>query len=309
MAQLEVKKMKQGMSYSCKEKTIILNVFKYFRQQFPDKCITDLVRRTAKATGCSEKSIFQFRKEEASAEGFKEPSKTKIRKNININSRDIKYDNNVRQSIRDIIYELKYRNVVPSLNTILKHVNLDTHLPNFSVMTLRRLLFDMGFCYEKNGNKSILVEKDQKNVNAKVSNQKQGNRKVVNLCSNNSDTNSNNGQLNSVNNISSNKPIIQVPPGNVSVTSSHMQQINGYHGHRIMHVPVPQSDPHMMARMQPPPSMPMVINHRNEFIPSQHPHAPSLMQIRSSNIDIPAKPDNHLWMQQVPPPPLAMVKQ
>lgn len=159
MAQLEIKKMKQGMSYSCKEKTIILNVFKYFRNQFPDKCVTDIVRRTAKATGCSEKSVFQFRKEEASAEGFKEPSKTKIRKNININSRDIKYDNTVRTAIRNIIYDLQYKNIVPSLNTILKNVNNDKTLPNFSLMTLRRLMFDMGFSYQKNGNKSVLVEK------------------------------------------------------------------------------------------------------------------------------------------------------
>lgn len=159
MADLEIKKMKQGMSYSCKEKTIILNVFKYFRNQFPDKCVTDVVRRTAKATGCSEKSVFQFRKEEASVEGFKEPSKTKIRKNININSRDIKYDNTVRQAIRNIIYDLQYKNIVPSLNTILKNVNNDKSLPNFSLMTLRRLMFDMGFSYQKNGNKSVLVEK------------------------------------------------------------------------------------------------------------------------------------------------------
>lgn len=106
MAQLEIKKMKQGMSYSCKEKTIILNVFKYFRLQFPEKCVTEIVRRTAKATGCSEKSIFQFRKEEASAEGFKEPSKTKTRKNININSRDIKYGDNVRQAIRYVAHTI-----------------------------------------------------------------------------------------------------------------------------------------------------------------------------------------------------------
>lgn len=151
--------MKQGMSYTCKEKTIILNVFKYFRIQFPEKCVTDIVRRTARATGCSEKSVFQFRKEEASVEGFKEPSKTKIRKNININSRDIKYDNTVRQAIRSIIYDLQYKNIVPSLNTILKQVNADSQLPNFSLMTLRRLMFDMGFSYQKNGTKSILVER------------------------------------------------------------------------------------------------------------------------------------------------------
>ncbi|KAG5881115.1 hypothetical protein JTB14_032292 [Gonioctena quinquepunctata] len=157
----EVVKMKQGMSYSCKEKTIILNVFKYFKSTYPEKCVTELVRRTAKATGCSEKSVFQFRKEEASVDGFKEPSKTKIRKNININSRFIKYDENVRQEIRNIIYDLKYRNIIPSLSLILKNVNANEKLPNFSLMTLRRLLFDMGFCYEKekNGNKSVLVEK------------------------------------------------------------------------------------------------------------------------------------------------------
>lgn len=157
----QVVKMKQGMSYSCKEKTIILNVFKYFRNAHPQYCVTEIVRRTAKATGCSEKSVFQFRKEEASVEGFKQPSKTKIRKSININSRFVKYDDNVRQGIRNIIYDLKFRNIVPSLSTILKNVNANDKLPNFSLMTLRRLLSDMGFCYEreKTGSKPVLVEK------------------------------------------------------------------------------------------------------------------------------------------------------
>lgn len=304
MAQLEIKKMKQGMSYSCKEKTIILNVFKYFRQQLPDKCITDLVRRTAKATGCSEKSVFQFRKEEASVDGFKEPSKTKIRKNININSRDIKYDSNVRQSIRDIIYELKYRNVVPSLNTILKQVNADVQLPNFSVMTLRRLLFDMGFCYEKNGNKSVLVEKDQKNINIKLNQQKHCNVKMTNSCSNNTSSE----QLSNPNNTIS-KPIPQLPHENMNPSTNHMHHINSYQDQRIMQVHVPQSENHMMPRMQH--NMPMMIDHRNDFIPGQHPHAPPFIQIRPSNMDISIKRDNPMWMQQVlpPPPPLGMIKQ
>lgn len=157
--QLPIKKMKQGMSYSCKEKTIILNVFKYFKMVFSGECVTEIVRRTAKATGCSEKSVFQFRKEEASAEGFREPSKTKVRRNININSRDIKYDQSVRQTIRNIIYELRHRNITPSLNTILRQVRANETLPNFSLMTLRRLMFDMGFYYTKEGSKAVLMEK------------------------------------------------------------------------------------------------------------------------------------------------------
>jgi len=157
-APTEVKKMKQGMSYSRKEKTIILNVFKYFRSQYPDKTVTEIVRRTAKATGCSEKSIFSFRKEEVSPQGFKEPSKTKIRKNVSINNRLIKYNEGVREGIKNIIYDLKSKNIVPSLSLILRNIN-HNNLPSFSIMTLRRLLYDMGFYYEKNGNKSILMEK------------------------------------------------------------------------------------------------------------------------------------------------------
>lgn len=176
MAQVSIKKMKQGMAYSGKEKTIILNVFKYFKLNNPELRVTELVRRTAKATGCSEKSVFQFRKEETSGKGFKEPSKTKVRKNININSRDVKYDQNVRQSIRGIIYELKYRGILPSLNTILKQISNDERLPKFSLMTLRRLLFDMGFYYEKEGNKAILVERQGDNEGGK---KKMGDEKKI----------------------------------------------------------------------------------------------------------------------------------
>ncbi|XP_044747948.1 uncharacterized protein LOC123309113 [Coccinella septempunctata] len=229
----EIKKMKQGMSYSCKEKTIILNVFKYFKSEFPDKCVTDLVRRTAKATGCSEKSIFQFRKEEASAEGFKAPSKTKIRKNININSRDIKYDDSVRQAIRNIIYDLKYKNIVPSLNTILKNVHLDSQLPNFSLMTLRRLLFDMGFSYEKVGNKSILIERTETpNENGK--NKKDKSKLVNNVPAKNSNVQGFIGHNNTQQNTNPScgnqlpKPTPQHPVthmnGNINLHLSHIGQ-------------------------------------------------------------------------------------
>ncbi|XP_030747285.1 uncharacterized protein LOC115875875 [Sitophilus oryzae] len=157
---LQIKKMKQGMSYSGKEKTIIMNVFKYFRNEFPNQTVTEIVRKTTRATGCSEKSIFSFRKEEISPQGFKEPSKRRIRKNINSNNRLIKYNETVRKRIKEIIYQLKNTNPSPSLTTILKSISADNSLPKFSVMTLRRLLFDMGFYYEKNGTKTILLEKN-----------------------------------------------------------------------------------------------------------------------------------------------------
>ncbi|RZB89883.1 hypothetical protein BDFB_002029 [Asbolus verrucosus] len=262
MAQLEIKKMKQGMSYSCKEKTIILNVFKYFCIQFPDKCVTEIVRRTAKATGCSEKSIFQFRKEEASAEGFKVPSTTKIRRNININSRDMKYDNTVRQAIRNIIYDLKYKNIIPSLSTILKQVNGEPQLPNFSLMTLRRLLFDMGFCYEKNGNKSILVEKPISKKEVKKENL------------------SNKGLK------KSQKP----SPQNYNQTTPH--PTNTQQNHRLLQMHMPQHDNnHIMPGMHiPHHNMPMMLNHR---MPPTHPMPPP-------NMNVHLKQEVPPWMHHPP---------
>ncbi|KAB0799228.1 hypothetical protein PPYR_07108 [Photinus pyralis] len=271
MSQLEIKKMKQGMSYSCKEKTIILNVFKYFRINFPEKCVTDIVRRTSKATGCSEKSIFQFRKEEASVEGFKEPSKTKIRKNININSRDIKYDNNVRQTIRNIIYDLKYRNIVPSLNTILKHVNADNHLPNFSLMTLRRLMFDMGFYYEKNGNKSILAEKTVKQEN--------------------------NLTMRGSSKIPEGENVLQkvapIPHVQCTVPTNHLQPpINQHLNERVIPMAIHVHENHIIPPVHAPVphGVPVMLNHRKELMPLHH-HG-----MIPSNMDPHLKRDMPPWM-------------
>lgn len=270
MAQ-EVVKMKQGMSYSRKEKTIILNVFKYFGKTWPEKCITELVRRTAKATGCSEKSVFQFRKEEASEEGFKEPSKTKIRNNINVNSRFIKYDNSVRESIRNIIYDLKFQNIVPSLSKILKSVNCNDTLPNLSVMTLRRLLDEMGFYYEKdaNGNKTILVERGltkKDKINTKKKNTakpvEQNDRNIANM-PNLPPANTKNPA-----------PIVaqtipqSLPQNHIYGPNQMPHQPPGHMGNpeqRMMPMPVPQHETHMMDSIHLQHNM--MINHR---IPQHH---------------------------------------
>ncbi|KAI4464143.1 ribosomal protein l7ae family member [Holotrichia oblita] len=175
-------------------------------------------------------------------------------------------------------------------------------------MTLRRLLFDMGFFYEKNGNKSILVERDQKNLNLKPNLSKPCNKKSSNNCSSNSNDNANNGQFDTINNPS--KTVPQLHHENNTTPLNHMHQVNSYQNHRIMHMHVPQPNHHMIPpRSQH--SVPMMINHRNDFIPTQHPHPPQLIQIRSSDMNIGVKRDNSVWMQQAPPPltPLTMIKQ
>ncbi|GJQ82874.1 hypothetical protein Trydic_g2612 [Trypoxylus dichotomus] len=175
-------------------------------------------------------------------------------------------------------------------------------------MTLRRLLFDMGFCYEKNGNKSILVEKDQKNVNTKANNPKICTKKAMNSCNDNSSVSS--GQLNGQN--LSNKPNTQLHHENINPhPPNHIHPVNNYQGHRIMHTHISQPENHHIIPPQTQHNIPMMIDHRNNFIPLQHSHPSPLLQIRPSNMDIGIKRDNSVWMQQVHSPigPLPMVKQ
>lgn len=253
---MDVVKMKQGMSYSRKEKTIILNVFKYFRSCYPDLCVTEIVRRTSKATGCSEKSVFQFRKEESSVEGFKQPSKTKIRKNININSRTVKYDNNVRLAIKNIIYDLKCKHIIPSLSRILKVVNSDEKLPNFSLMTLRRLLFDMGFCYERDnpGSKPVLVEKPIEDNSSKKIEKSNKYKKPDNT--------------NQISKSNVSEPILDSVPNSYPVQPpvSHIHQQNqlymsNQNHHQILPMAVPQHENMMNNHFQMPQNL--IVNSRS----------------------------------------------
>lgn len=277
--------MRQGMSYSCKEKTIILNVFKYFKTMHPDKCVTEIVRRTAKATGCSEKSVFQFRKEEASGEGFKEPSKTKVRKNININSRFIKYDESVRQAIRNLIYDLKYRNIVPTLSTLLKNINANEKLPNFSIMTLRRLLRDMGFYYEKEkvGSKAVLVEKTDHTPDLKKENLPYNHKKMQphhNIIPHQVTPHSNNAISSQMSKQIEAKPY-PLPQNNANVETNQMYMSN--HGHRPFPITLSHQDnmgldprfvtsnlmPHQIHTVPPPNIKPPDMG----YIHTSHPHS------------------------------------
>lgn len=153
-----VKKMTKGTVFTTSVKVIIMNVYKYFRREYPEINVSEAARRTSAATGCGLTSVYLLRKEESSPQGLREPKK-KVRTRPPKNSRENKYGENIRLVIRNIVYDLKARNLTPSLKTILGQCRMHTDMPVFSILTLRRLLFEMGFMYKKDGKKHILVEK------------------------------------------------------------------------------------------------------------------------------------------------------
>ncbi|GJQ82872.1 hypothetical protein Trydic_g2610 [Trypoxylus dichotomus] len=155
MTEKPIQKMKKGMPYSAKEKQMIVNVFKYFRKLYPDKSVSEIVACTAEATGSSERSVYMFRKEDASVEGLKEPTRKRIRKNIvQKNGFD-----SIKEGIRSAIDTLKQNKIPSSFKFISQMIRENPLLPSLGNTTLRKLLIKMGYVYEKVGGESILVER------------------------------------------------------------------------------------------------------------------------------------------------------
>lgn len=140
------------------DRKTVLHVFKYFQKSFPEQNVSFWVKKTSEATSTSVRSVYKFRKEEGHGNVVtprKTPRKVEYR-----TSRKKKYDGFVVGAIRRIVHSFFASNTPPTLSGILKKVNEDADLPNFSRTTLWRLLKENGFCYEKRKRQSLLIERD-----------------------------------------------------------------------------------------------------------------------------------------------------
>lgn len=148
-------KNKSNISYSVGQKVIILNVFKNLKEEHPDINISEVIRRTSKLTGCAERTIYRFRKEEESEHGLR-PARSNMGKKP---AWKLKYGDNERSAIKKVIYDCKARNIVPTLNQIQQSV-----LAKFNIgvakTSLRTLMREMGFEYvRKKGKEYTLIER------------------------------------------------------------------------------------------------------------------------------------------------------
>jgi hypothetical protein len=77
------------------------------------------------------------------------PNKKIQSKGVRRNSREVKYDDFIRSSMRRKVHEFYFRNQPPTLNSVLTAINKDPDLPNFKKSTLPALLREIGFEYSK----------------------------------------------------------------------------------------------------------------------------------------------------------------
>lgn len=157
------RKSKSNISYSVGQKVIILNVFKNLKEDHPDINVSEVVRRTSKLTGCAERTIYRFRKEEESEHGLR-PARSNMGKKP---TWKLKYGDNERSAIRKVIYDCKARNIIPTLNQIQQSV-----LAKFNIgvakTSLRSLMREMGFEYvRKKGKEYSLIERVMENDKVK----------------------------------------------------------------------------------------------------------------------------------------------
>lgn len=139
------------------EKIMLLNVWNYIRDLFPNDTVNGIGKRTEDATRIGLTTINKTRKEMRDTDTLSSPSKTGPKEK---NKRLNRYDSFTLSCIRRKVHQFFARNEPPTLNKVLNTVNEDPDLPNMSKETLRRILHDIGFKYKKRGRNSMLIERN-----------------------------------------------------------------------------------------------------------------------------------------------------
>lgn len=139
------------------DRETVLNVYTYLKKKYPDIPDTAVVKETCEATRTSQASFYRIKKE-ASKGPLTTPKKK--REVTYKTSRQMKYNNFIRTAIRRHVHAFYFKNEPPTITNILHNVNSDEDLPDFKFHTFYRLIKEIGFTFEKRGNKSLMIERD-----------------------------------------------------------------------------------------------------------------------------------------------------
>jgi hypothetical protein len=139
------------------DRQTVINVYNYFKNQFPDKSDNYIVKETCNATCTSIASFYRIKKEAAQGplRTPKEDRKVTYRTN-----RSVKYNDFVRSAIRHKENSFFLQNIPPTLSAVLEKVNNDEELPNFKSTTFYTLTKEIGFNYEKRSKRALLIERN-----------------------------------------------------------------------------------------------------------------------------------------------------
>jgi hypothetical protein len=81
-------------------------------------------------------------------------------KHHNVRARIDKYSNFELEAIRRKVHQYFFKNEIPTLKKIRDDINNDAELPNLTLSTLRRLMYDIGFVFAKRNRAVTLLDRE-----------------------------------------------------------------------------------------------------------------------------------------------------
>ncbi|KAH9375813.1 hypothetical protein HPB48_017115 [Haemaphysalis longicornis] len=139
----------------------VLNVYMKLREVHPHVGATDTCRATSEYTGVSFRKILDI-KSKAKAMGGKLTTPSRKRPeshNENHRRRTAMYGGFTLCALRNIVHDLLRRNEPPSAQKIAEEFRRSEHLPSLRMWSIRRLLSDISFVFEKRERNSMMIER------------------------------------------------------------------------------------------------------------------------------------------------------
>lgn len=121
----------------------------------PKLTAKEMIKKISEETGIGQRTVSVTLSEYRNKKTVTSPNKTKIRPKVTD-----KVDELDQNAIRQKVHQFWHNHQIPTLNTILTAVNEDDSLPNFSKMSLYRVLKHLNFEYVRKSRNSALIERN-----------------------------------------------------------------------------------------------------------------------------------------------------
>lgn len=150
-----IRKNKSGSIIHSGERRIIYNVYKYFKLCDLNVTVESIVIKTASACGVSENIVYKIIKEQKDTNTLKSP----VKKRARLSTVD-KLDELDKCAIRRKVHSIYLNNDYPTLDKIMRICEADEDIPVFKRTTLHKILHELGFDYNKQDNRTLLLERE-----------------------------------------------------------------------------------------------------------------------------------------------------
>ncbi|KAH6945723.1 hypothetical protein HPB50_009718 [Hyalomma asiaticum] len=137
-------------------KQIALNVFEGLGVKCGDSASVDaLIKRTAKLTQVSERTLYRWKKEIEDAGEVLPPKKRSCGKG---RDRTKKLDDFDLSVLRRVVHGFLEKGEIPTIAKVVQRFKEDEMLPTVSTTTMQRMLKKLGFRYKKRSRNALLIE-------------------------------------------------------------------------------------------------------------------------------------------------------